>query len=279
MNAKSPYRTLLLDFILFLIICVIIWIINVIGQRTFPGNNLFPLLIRSTILSVTVAISYYLNYKFSRRNLLNFDILIFKSRLIKYYLGGIIIGFFLIATIWVMIYLIHPFEIIKNCSSTNNLAIDTISYTLGNSLEELFFRGFLLLASLKLFGKLGGVIFVSLLFGLFHLQGTGVTINGLSMVMTTFTMSLLFISVIYYTTSIWTAVTLHVTGNFLLHSLGFDGTNNGLFQIKFAASTINGLFLTLLYEIVVIAFALVIFLKVKKPVQAAANIAAIGADE
>ena len=264
MNAKSPYRVLILDFILFLIICVAIWTINVIGQSTFPGNNLFPLLIRSIILLVTVAISYYLNYKFSRKNLLNFDILKFKSRLIKYYLGGIVIGCFLIATIWGIIYLIHPFEIIKNLSSKNNLAIDIISYTLGNTLEELFFRGFILLASVKLFGKISGVLFVSLLFGLFHLQGTGLTVNGLSMVMTTFTMSLLFISVIYYTTSIWTAVTLHVTGNFLLHSLGFDGTNNGLFQIKFAASTISGLFLTLIYEIVVIAFALVIFLKVKK---------------
>ena len=82
--------------------------------------------------------------------------------------------------------------------------------------------------------------------------------------MTTFTMSLLFISVIYYTATIWTAVTLHVTGNVLLHSLGFDGANNGMFQIKFATPTINGLFLTLIYEIVVIAFALVIFLKGKK---------------
>ena len=124
----------------------------------------------------------------------------------------------------------------------------------------------MLLASVKFFGKIGAVLFVSLLFGLFHLQGTGLTANGLSMVMTSFTMSLLFISVIYYTTSIWTAVTLHITGNFLLHSLGFDGTNKGLFQIKFSVSTINGLFLTLIYEIVVIAFVFVIFIKGKKQI-------------
>jgi uncharacterized protein len=266
MNAKSPYRVLTLDFILFLIICVAIWTINVIGQTAFPGNNLFPLVMRSTILLVTVAISYHLNYKFSRKNLLNFGMLKFKPRLIKCYLCGIIMGCFSIATIWGIIYLIHPFEIIKNLNSKNNLAIDIISYTLGNTLEELFFRGFILLGSVKLFGKIVGVLFVSLLFGLFHLQGTGLTVNGLSMVMTSFTMSLLFISMIYYTTSIWTAVTLHVTGNFLLHSLGFDGTSNGWFQIKFPSSTINGFFLTLIYEIVVIAFALVIFLKGKKQI-------------
>jgi len=266
MNIKSPYRVLIFDFILFLSFCVVIWVINIIVQSTFPRNNLFPFLIRSIILLFTVTISYYLNYKFSRKNLLSFDILKFKSRLIKYYLGGIVVGCFLIAAIWGIIYLIYPYEIIKNSYSKINLATDIISYSLGNSLEELFFRGFILLASVKFFGKIGAVLFVSLLFGLFHLQGTGLTANGLSMVMTSFTMSLLFISVIYYTTSIWTAVTLHITGNFLLHSLGFDGTNKGLFQIKFSVSTINGLFLTLIYEIVVIAFVFVIFIKGKKQI-------------
>lgn len=197
---------------------------------------------------------------------MNFEILKFKSRLISSYLGGIVIGCVLIATIWGSIYLIYPFEIIKNLHSKNNLAIDIISYSLGNTLEEFFFRGFILLASVKLFGKIGGILFVSLLFGLFHLQGSGLTAIGLSMVMTTFTMSLLFIAVIYYTKSIWTAVTLHITGNLLIHSFGFDGTNNGLFQIRFTTSTINDLFLTSIYEIVVITFAVVIFFKGNKQI-------------
>ncbi len=264
MNVKLPQRALLFDIFLFLSICVVIWAINIIGQSSFPGNNLFPFLLRSAILLFAVTISYYLNYKFSRKNLLTFEILKFKPQLIKYYLGGMILGCFLIATIWIIIYLVHPYEIVRNSNSNINLVIDIISYSLGNTLEELIFRGFILLAAVKHFGKTGGVLLVSLLFGVFHLQGTGLTANGFSMVMTTFTMSLLFISVIYYSTSIWTAVVLHITGNILLHSLGFDGTNNGLFQIKFTASTINGTVLTLVYEIVVIAFALVIFIKGKK---------------
>ncbi|MEI6950116.1 CPBP family intramembrane glutamic endopeptidase [Paraflavisolibacter sp. H34] len=204
-----------------------------------------------------------MNFKFSRKNLLVFDTLKFKPGGIKYYLGGIVLGCLLIATIWTIVYLIYPFEIRKNPYSKINLGTDIISYSLGNTLEELLFRGFILVASVKFWGQIGGVLFVSLLFGLFHLQGTGLTANGLSLVMTTFTMSLLFISVIYFTTSIWTAVTLHITGNVLLHSLGFDGSNYGIFQIKFAASSINGLVLTLIYEIVVIAFALAIFIKGK----------------
>ena len=76
-------------------------------------------------------------------------------------------------------------------------------------------------------------------------------------------MSLLFISVIYYTGSIWTAATLHITGNLLLHTFGFDGTNNGLFTIRFATSNANGHISMLIYEIVVITFAIVIFRKAK----------------
>lgn len=270
MKTKSSHRTLIFDFTLFLFFGVIIWAINVIGQSIFSGSNLFPFLMRSVILMAGLALSYYLNYKFSKKNLLIFDILKFKTKLIKYYVGGIVLGCLLISTMWVIIYLIYPFEIIKNPNSKINLAADIISYTLANILEELLFRGFLLVASIKLFGKMGGVLFVSLLFGLFHLQGIGLTVEGLSMVLTTFTMSLLFISVIYYTNSIWTAVILHITANLLLHTLGFDGTNNGMFQVKFA-TPINGLIITLIYEVAVVAFALVIFVKEEKQIEACAN--------
>jgi membrane protease YdiL (CAAX protease family) len=267
LNIIPPYRALIFDFILFLSFGGLIWTINIIGHSTFPGNNLFPFLIRSAILLLLLAFTYYANYKFSRKNLLNFDILKFKPRFIKYYLGGILLGCLLIAAIWAIIYVIYPFEIIKNPYSKINVANDVIFYSLGNTFEELLFRGFVLLASVKLFGKMGGVFFVSLLFGLFHLQGTGLTSEGLSMIMTTFTMSLVLISVIYYTKSIWTAATLHITGNLLLHTLGFDGTNNGIFQINFTTSNINRDYITLIYETVVIIFALLLYSMAKKNIN------------
>ena len=267
MNTTSSHRALILDFILFVLSGLIIWAANIIGQSTFPGNKLFPFFVRSVILIGTLAISYYLNYKFTRRNALIGDILKFRLRFIKQYLSGGILACLLIATIWAIVYLIYPFEIIKNVSSTNRLPNDIISYSLGNTLEELLFRGFLMIASIRLFGKMSGVFFISLLFGLFHLQGTGLTREGMSMVMTTFTMSLLFISVICYTKSIWPAVIVHITGNLLLHTLGFDGANGGMFQIKFATSNINGHFISFIFEIVVITFALLIFLMTKRNIN------------
>ena len=260
MKTKSPYSVLIVDFILFLFFGILLWIINIIGQMSFPGNNWFPFLMRSLILVFCLIAAYFLNHKFSRKNRFDFNTLKFKSESIKYYLGGVVLGCLLIATIWTIIYLIYPFEIIRNPYSKINPATDIISYSLGNTLEELLFRGFILVSLVKFFGKMGGVFFVSLLFGLFHLQGSGLTSEGLGMVMTTFTMSLLFISVIYYTKSIWTAATLHITGNLLLHTLGLDGTNNGLFSIRFCASNVDGIITILIYEIVVIAFALVIFI-------------------
>jgi len=264
MNTKSPNRTLKVDIILFIFFGILIWIINITGQSSFPGNNMFPFIMRSLILLFGLILSYFLNYRFSRKNKLTFKTLNFKSENIKYCLVGIVLGCLLIATIWAIIYLIYPFEIIKNSYSKINPVADIISYSLGNTLEELLFRGFILVASVKLIGKVGGVLFVSLLFGLFHLQGTGLNVEGLNMVLTTFTMSLLFISVIYYTASIWTAATLHITGNLLLHTFGFEGANNGLFNIRFSASNVDGHITILIYEIVVIAFALIIFRKGKK---------------
>lgn len=264
MKSIEPNRSLILDILLFLLLNTCIWVINIVVQSSIPGSDLFPFSIRSFILAGLLAITYFLNYKYIRKNILNAEILRFKPTLAQYYIAGIVLGCVLIASIWAIIYLIYPFEIIKNISSKSYLLNDIIAFSLGNIIEELLFRGFLLLIFIKLIGKLGGICLVSFLFGLFHLQGTGFTIAGLSMLLTTFSMSLLFIAVIYYTKSIWTAATLHITGNFLLHTLGFDGATNGVFQIKFSALHINGLLITFVYEVVVLGFAIIIFSKASK---------------
>ncbi len=266
MSITQQNKVLVIHFILYLLLGTLIWTINVLGQISFHGNVFFPFFIRSLILAGLLVLSYYLNDKFAKKNKLNEGILKFKSEFIKKYFSGSILGFLLIAIMWGILYLIYPLEILKNPGSKIVPVMDIVSYGLGSTLEELLFRGFLLLASVRLFGKTGAILLVSLLFGLFHLPGFGLTKQGLSMAITTFTMSLLFIAVIHYTESIWTAVTLHITLNLLLHTLGFDGAGNGIFRIKFATSNINGLFFTLVYEIVVIAFAAVIFSKERKEI-------------
>lgn len=261
LSSNTSYKSLVIDLLLFLFLGGIIWTINFIGQTSFPGNKLFPFFIRSMILVFLVTLCYVVNYKFSKKNLLNNDFLKFKSGSIKHYVSALILAILLIATIWIIIYFFYPFRILINSSSKINIIIELISYSLGNTLEEFLFRGFLLLALIRLFGKTKGILFISLLFGIFHLQGSGLTGEGFNMLLTTFTMSLLFIAVIYYSKSIWTAVILHITGNFLLHTLGFDGSTNGIFQINFIHSNPNIYFIFLVFEIVVITFALLVFSK------------------
>ncbi|WP_294216409.1 type II CAAX endopeptidase family protein [uncultured Chryseobacterium sp.] len=266
MNITPSNKVLLFHFAVFIVIGTLIWTINLWGQLGFSGYHFLPFFIRSVILTGLVIISYYLNNKFSKKTHLKRDILKFNLASLKHYLNGCVLGILLITVMWGILYLIYPFEIIRNHDSKVVFGIDIISYGLGNTLEELLFRGFLFLSAVKLFGKTGAVFLVSLLFGLFHLPGLGLTMQGLSMVITTFTMSLLFIAVIDYAESIWTAVVLHITINILLHTLGFDEAGNGLFHIEFAASDINGFFFTLVYEIVVIASAIVLFIVEKKAI-------------
>jgi membrane protease YdiL (CAAX protease family) len=264
LNITTSNRRLLVSLVLFLIFGMTVWAIAIWSEILFPGNDLFPAFIRSFLMAGLLAMTFYLNYKLAARNELGVEALIFRPGLVKQYLGGIFLGFLLPVTIWTITYLFFPFEILKNADAGVDWVTVVISYCLGNTLEELLFRGFLLLAALKLFGKTGGVIFVSLLFGLFHLPGLGFTQEGLVMIMTTFSMSLLFIAVIFYTRSIWTAVFLHITGNLLLHTVGFDGGTGGLLLIKFSAPLINGAVITVIYETVVVGFALCLFFKSKQ---------------
>ncbi|MDQ1162449.1 membrane protease YdiL (CAAX protease family) [Chryseobacterium sp. SORGH_AS 447] len=267
MNITKSNKVLIFHFALYIVSGGLIWTINLLGQLRFSGYNFLSFFNRSVILIGLVTISYYLNNKFSKKTSLENDILKFKLKYLKHYLNGCVLGFLLIAVMWGILYLIYPFEIVRNHNPKVILGIDIISYSLGNTLEELLFRGFLFLSAVRLFGKTGAIFLISLLFGLFHLPGLGLTMQGLSMVITTFTMSLLFIAVIYYTESIWTAVVLHITINILLHTVGFDGAGNGLFNIEFAASDINGLFFTLVCETVVIASAIVLFIRGKKAID------------
>lgn len=264
MNTTTSNKTLLVDALVFMAISVGIWVLIVIAQSAFPGTNTFPIFARFALLLLAVIGAVFLNKRFFAKNQLSSEILKLQPRLIQDMAVGIVIATLLVVVLWGLIYLIHPYNILIDTESKPRLSSELISYTLGNTLEELIFRGFLLIALVKAWGKFGGIAAVSVLFGLFHLQGTGLTIQGLSMVLTTATMSLLFISVIYYTKSIWTAVSLHITGNFLLHSLGFDGASTGVLHIVFKSPNTNDVFFTIIYEFVVLLFALIVFKHTRK---------------
>ena len=249
---------------MFILVGVLAWCANVLSQSIFPGNNLIPLLARSAVSLGILTACYYVNLRFIHKNSLNTGIVKIKLRSTIEYLSGVLFAFGIIATIWIIVYMLHPFVVVSNGSSTTGVAVDTLNYSLSNTLEELLFRGFLLLAAVKLLGGPVGALIISLSFGLFHLTGSGLTPEGLSMTITTFTMSLLLISLIFYTNSIWPAVTFHITGNLLLHTFGFDGGSDGKYRLIFASTDMDVNLITLIYEIVVVGFALLFYFKTPK---------------
>jgi predicted permease len=109
-------------------------------------------------------------------------------------------------------------------------------------MEELMFRGFLLLVISRSAGWQIAILLTSLAFGLFHLQGTGINIVGLRMVASTGTYRLVFALSYVVTRSLWTAISVHATSNILLHAiLGLDGANQSIFVTVFTGNgQING---------------------------------------
>jgi uncharacterized protein len=259
MNTITAFRPLRFDLLFFLIFGAIAWSIFFISNGILVGNDLLPVLTRTLIAFSFLTFNYYANRKLISKHQLNANILRWKTTDLRQSFGGIVLACILIITILAISYLVNPFEIIRNPHPKVVPLLDVISYSLSNTIEELLFRAFVLLASVRLFGKTYSIICLSLLFGVFHLPGLGFTIGALSMILTTATMSLLYISVIYFTKSIWPAVTLHITENLLLHTIGLDGGNNGIFQINLFSSDSNVLFVTLIYETVVIAFAACVY--------------------
>lgn len=271
LSPAPPTRTLISDIFFFLFLGGIIWTLAVIGTNSTPGSAAIALLIRATTFIALLVITWLLNCRLIKKNALSCEFLKFHPSLYKKYLTGVLTALLLIITIWVITYPIYPFHIRRNPAAQVKWIESAGFYCLGNTLEELLFRGFLLTGAVKLFGKITGIAFICLLFGLFHLQGTGLNSGAVAMIITTSSMSLLLIAVIFYTKSIWPAVTLHITGNILLHLLGMDGAGNGLLLIDFSQRLVNPYGLTIIYEVVVIGFAAVLFYKSAQKEYAARN--------
>jgi membrane protease YdiL (CAAX protease family) len=129
----------------------------------------------------------------------------------------------------VLLYAFVPFHFAHGSLHIADALKESFSYFLGNSLEELMFRGFLLVVLSRFAGWRIAVLALAIPFGLFHLQGSGISTVGLKMVATTATYSLVFSLSYVLTGSMWTAISVHVTSNILLHTLlGLDGMNQAM---------------------------------------------------
>jgi len=128
--------------------------------------------------------------------------------------------------------LMVPFHWVPGTLQMHELPGQFARYLLGNSVEELIFRGYLLVMLRRWLGLPRALAISGVLFGLFHLPGMS-GVAALKMVCTTAGMSVVFAMAYVRTKSLWTAIGVHVSTNTLLHRvLGMSGEQQSLFRMQ-----------------------------------------------
>ena len=212
------------------------WGVNVVGHTLFPSQNFVPFCVRSAItLGTDVAIIYT-----SFRLLVQSGLpqgalgLAFSKKAILDIVWGGMIGAIAVAMIAGMLFVFVPYHFVSGSLGISAASKEVVSYVVGNLLEELIFRGFLFVIFSQLVGWRISALILAIPFGLFHLQGTGISIDGLKMVATTACYSFVFSFSYVFFRSLWAATSVHVMSNTCLHVItGLDGENKALLAPTF----------------------------------------------
>jgi membrane protease YdiL (CAAX protease family) len=243
------------------------WLLNILGQTVFPSQNIVPYIIHTTITALTVIIAIVGSVRLLKQNHLSTEALglSFSGRSFLNFLLGVCIGIISLSLFGLIFYFFVPFHFAAGVLNGIQVLKESYSYFWGNFLEELIFRGFLLIILSNLIGWRKAAWVMALPFGLFHLPGIGLSIAGLKVIATTATYSLIFSYAFILTGSLWTAIGVHVTSNILLHAFtGLDGANRAMFQPtfndKFPVNHDVG-FLTFLISAAIVSFSLFLLIK------------------
>jgi len=157
-------------------------------------------------------------------------------RQLPWFLVGCAMAVPLIFGIAALLRLLVPFHWVAGELRWHELPGQFARYLLGNSVEELIFRGYLLVTLRRSLGLARALAITALLFGLFHLPGMS-GMAALKMICTTAAMSVVFALAYLRTGSLWTAIGLHAATNLLLHRvLGGSGERQSLLQMQFERS-------------------------------------------
>ena len=133
-----------------------------------------------------------------------------------------------------VLYAAAPFEITENASASwppSALPVAAVGYLAGNTIEELVFRGFLLIVLAQWWGATRAIWLLALPFGLFHFPGLDAAALA-KMMLTTGAGHFAFAFVFLATRSLWAAVAMHAVGNALLHVVIGIG-EPGLLSLRF----------------------------------------------
>jgi len=136
----------------------------------------------------------------------------------KAFLWGVAIACALILVLLGGFYLLAPFGLLRGSLPLAALPAATLDYLVGNSGEELLFRGYLLIALAQWMGTTRALWALAVPFGLFHFPGLD-AVALIKMMLTTGAMHFVFAYVYLATRSLWASISLHGISNALLHSV------------------------------------------------------------
>jgi membrane protease YdiL (CAAX protease family) len=204
-----------------------------IGHTFFPGDLAFARAGRLVCL-VTGAVLLILGSRWLlKRDAIDVDALglRFTAQRGLAFLWGAAVGFAHVLAIVGVLYLALPFELGRGALGTSAVMLASLDYLAGNFVEELLFRGYLLIALARWLGTTRAIWVLALPFGLFHFPG----LEGLALVkilLTTGAMHFVYAYAFLATRSLWAAVGLHAAGNTLLHKV-FGVGEPALFTTQF----------------------------------------------
>lgn len=253
--------------ILFCALAIAAWGLNFLGQFAFPSANVVPYFIRTTITLIIVLLLikltvYLLNKCGLPGNLVGSPVV---RRVFVNLSIGTVIGSVIILMLMTGLYLFNPFRIVNGNLHGWMLLRECYWYLLNNTIEELMFRGFLLLLLIRIVDWQRAALVMALPFGLFHLSYAGFFPEGFKMVLTTMSLSFVFSYSFILTGSIFTAIAVHVSMNILNHAmLGLDGAGKAayipVFSNRWPINYDPGFIVTI---VVGIAVAFLLFLLIK----------------
>ena len=131
---------------------------------------------------------------------------------------GILAACALVLALLGVFYLVAPFEILPGSLPPAAIPVAALKFLSSNFNEELLFRGYLLIALAQWLGTTRALWLLAVPFGLFHLPGLDLPAL-LKMILTTGAMHFVFAYSYLATRSLWTAISLHVVSNMLLHTV------------------------------------------------------------
>jgi uncharacterized protein len=239
--------------IVFGLIAVFAWTLNLFGQMGFPTQNLVPFLIRSGITGSVLVILLFTNLGLLKKSGLPTSSLGIQlsAKSLKSFLMGVIIGCAAMAIMGLLMYVFVPYHFIHGPLNNIEVFKTSFSYLLGNTTEELMFRAFPLIILSQKIGWRKAVLIMAVPFGLFHLPGVESFGQAINIVITTALYALVFGLAFVLTGSLWAAIGAHVASNIILHLiLGLDGGNNAMLIPVFDAKWPSGYNLSLTLFIV-----------------------------